>query len=236
MVSNIFKPYKTTQENLNKIPYKAGQLIFTTDTKRIYIDNSDAEGGRLLASADSFIDVTLNNDKRTLVFTRLDGTIETISIVVEIDDKLDIYSLNPIQNAAVAEKFNEIIQLIADNKDSLELLIEQNAGFISKHEQAIEELQSNISTNYNETIIGLSIQGQTVTYVKGDGTTHSFTTQDTDTTYSLGTDEVTGLTKLYATVGSAEDGTMTQKAIKTELDKKVGVSVDSTKNILIFTL
>lgn len=93
-----------------------------------------------------------------------------------------------------------------------------------------------LSTNYNESIIGLSVDGTTVTYIKGDGTSHSFETQDTNTTYSLGTDEVTGLTKLYATIGSAEDGTMTQKAIKTELDKKVGVSVDSTQNALVFTI
>ena len=93
---------------------------------------------------------------------------------------------------------------------------------------------SEIAANYNETIIGLSVEGQTVTYIKGDGSTHSFKTQDTDTTYSLGTDSVTGLTKLYATTGSAEDGTMTQKAIKTELDKKVGVTFSN--NTLIFTV
>ena len=39
-----------------------------------------------------------------------------------------------------------------------------------------------------------------------------------------------------ATIGSAEDGTMTQKAIKTELDKKVGVTIDSSNDMLIFTI
>lgn len=87
-----------------------------------------------------------------------------------------------------------------------------------------------------ENIIGLSVEGKTITYIKGDGSVHSFETQDEDTTYSLGTDTVTGLTKLYATTGSAEDGTMTQKAIKTELDKKVGVTVDETQGALIFTI
>lgn len=91
-------------------------------------------------------------------------------------------------------------------------------------------------TDYNESIIGLSVDGRTVTYIKGDGSVHSFTTQDTDTTYSLATDETTGLVKLYATTGSAEDGTMTQKAIKTELDKKVGVTIDDASNTLIFTI
>ena len=99
----------------------------------------------------------------------------------------------------------------------------------------VEEIKSYTDINYNESIIGLSVDGQTVTYIKGDGSVHSFITQDTDTTYSLATDSVTGLTKLYATTGSAEDGTMTQKAIKTELDKKVGVNIDENSNTLIFT-
>ena len=98
----------------------------------------------------------------------------------------------------------------------------------------LSTLLGSISTNYNESIIALEVDGQTVTYTKGDGTTHSFQTQDTNTTYSLGTDTVTGLTKLYATTGSAEDGTMTQKAIKTELDKKVGVAINQDQ--LVFTI
>lgn len=98
------------------------------------------------------------------------------------------------------------------------------------------ETVSNSNSKYDESIIGLSVSGTTVTYIKGDGSVHTFETQDTNTEYSLGTDEVTGLTKLYATVGSAEDGTMTQKAIKTELDKKVGVSIDEDQNRLIFTI
>ena len=100
----------------------------------------------------------------------------------------------------------------------------------------ISELSDSILVNYDESIIGLSVDGCVITYIKGDGSEHTIITQDTDTTYSLGTDTVTGLTKLYATIGSAEDGTMTQKAIKTELDKKVGVSVDNAQNALIFTI
>lgn len=101
---------------------------------------------------------------------------------------------------------------------------------------AIVDLTEIVTSNYNESIIALSVNGRTVTYVKGDGSIHSFETQDENTTYSLGTDTVTGLTKLYATIGNAEDGTMTQKAIKTELDKKVGVKIDSDNNALIFTI
>ena len=37
MATNVFKPYKLIQADLSKLPYEAGQLIFTTDTKKLYI-------------------------------------------------------------------------------------------------------------------------------------------------------------------------------------------------------
>jgi hypothetical protein len=122
------------------------------------------------------------------------------------------------------------------NVANLPFIDEPALDLIDEVSDALTTLSGSVSTNYNESIIALSVDGTTVTYVKGDGSTHSFETQDTNTTYSLGTDEVTGLTKLYATTGNAEDGTMTQKAIKTELDKKVGVSIDEASNTLIFVI
>lgn len=107
---------------------------------------------------------------------------------------------------------------------------------IDEISSTVVDLSNTVSTNYDESIIGLSIDGQTITYIKGDGSVHTMITQDTNTEYFLATDETTGLTKLYTTVGSAEDGTMTQKAIKTELDKKVGVIVDDSQDTLIFTV
>ena len=60
---NLFKPIKTTSEKLVTISKKAGQLIFVTDKKRLYIDISSADNGRLLVSADSFIDVYVMTEK-----------------------------------------------------------------------------------------------------------------------------------------------------------------------------
>lgn len=122
------------------------------------------------------------------------------------------------------------------NVIDLPFMTQYLADEIETLSETVVDLSDSVSVNYNESIIALSVDGTTVTYIKGDGSTHSFETQDTDTTYSLGTDTVTGLTKLYATTGSAEDGTMTQKAIKTELDKKVGVRIDEGSDILIFTI
>lgn len=100
----------------------------------------------------------------------------------------------------------------------------------------INSVTTATSANYDESIIGLSVDGQVITYIKGDGSVHTIITQDTNTEYSLATDETSGLTKLYATTGNAEDGTMTQRAIKTALDNKVGVSVDTAQDLLVFTV
>lgn len=95
-----------------------------------------------------------------------------------------------------------------------------------------------VENNYNNSVVSMSYNESTntVTYITGDGKTHSFTVQDKDTTYTLGTDTTTGLTKLYAVTGLAEDGTMTQKAITNELQKKIGVKIDSTSDTLVFVI
>ena len=97
-------------------------------------------------------------------------------------------------------------------------------------------LKTELVSLENKTVIGMTINDDTnvLTYWTGDGEEHSFLVPDKDTTYSLATDEELGLTRLYATTGSAEDGTMTQKAITEELNKKVGVELDG--DTLIFTI
>jgi len=78
-----------------------------------------------------------------------------------------------------------------------------------------------INTTY---IKNASVSGKVITFTKGDGSTFSITTQDTNTTYGTGTTATAGLTKLYTTTGTATDGTMTQKAIKSQLDSKLSTS------------
>lgn len=144
--------------------------------------------------------------------------------------------------AEIDAKLSEISNLAKkDDVPSKISDLSNDAGFVTddsmqSYAQPKGEYVLKEDANYNKSIIALSVDGTTVTYYQADGSVHSFETQDTDTTYSLGTDETTGLTKLYATTGSAEDGTMTQKAIKTELDKKVGVSIDDARDMLIFTV
>jgi len=43
-----------------------------------------------------------------------------------------------------------------------------------------------IKSSSDNAIVGLSVSGRTITYTKGNGTTGTITTQDTDTTYFAG--------------------------------------------------
>ena len=54
-------------------------------------------------------------------------------------------------------------------------------------------LWSKIKALFNRGITGLSIFGKVITYTKGDGTTGTITTQDTNTTYSKATQSADGL-------------------------------------------
>jgi hypothetical protein len=51
--------------------------------------------------------------------------------------------------------------------------------------------------------------------------------------YPLGTPTIEGLTKLYATTGQATDGTMTQKAITDELNKKLSEATITNGTLII---
>lgn len=84
---------------------------------------------------------------------------------------------------------------------------------------------SNYSTLAN-TIKSLSISGKTITYTKGDGTTGTLTTQDTNTTYTLSSFGITAT----ATELNYTDGVTSN--IQTQLDNKLGKSskaADSSK-------
>lgn len=50
------------------------------------------------------------------------------------------------------------------------------------------------------------------------------------------TGDYAGIVKLYSTIGQNTDGTMTQKSITDELDLRYKASVDTDKELLVFTL
>ena len=205
--------------NTTVTPVPKSNWLQTDELKADFILNKPSLGA--LAEKNSVEKSDLSTELQTTLVTVnelnmvLEAAKEEIvnNVSIEVDDALSDTSENPVQNKVVTNILNQMVTEFG------------------------EELKNKANVaDYNESIIGLSIDGQIITYIKGDGSVHTLVTQDTNTTYSLGTDETTGLTKLYATTGSAEDGTMTQKAIKTELDKKVGVSMDDASATLTFTI
>lgn len=164
--TNFFRPYKMLSSRLNDFACVQGQLIFTTDTKRLYIDTTNAKAGRLEVSADAVTNVELGTDKRTLTFTKADGSSFNHKIVIDVDSELDAQSLNPVQNAVVAaaleaantniEDIFDAIALLQGKDNQLEQAIEQNANDISdnaaaigENASAIQTLQGNIQTLTN---------------------------------------------------------------------------------------
>lgn len=157
--ANFFRPYRMTSSQLNNFPCVSGQLIFTTDSKRIYIDTTDTKAGRFEVAAEAITNVELGTDKRTLTFAKADGSTFNHKIVVDIDSELDAQSLNPVQNAVVSAAINaaqsdieeifEAIVALEKKNSSLEDAVEQNAGAIDVNASNISSLQESVN-NLND--------------------------------------------------------------------------------------
>ena len=84
--------------------------------------------------------------------------------------------------------------------------------------KATQDASGNVITSTYETkanaIVGLSVSGKTITYTKGNNTTGTITTQDTNTTYSSGTGISVGSDNKInlATVVTAGNGGPTSNA------------------------
>lgn len=92
--------------------------------------------------------------------SKLDGISSGANKTI-VDSSLSATSTNPVQNKIV----NEAISSLKDKVGS-------------------DSVSAQITSGTNGFIKGLSISGRTITYTKGDNTTGTITTQDTNTTYS----------------------------------------------------
>lgn len=106
-------------------------------------------------------------------------------------------------------------------KDIVDGKLDANANAVSATKATQDNRGNTIDSTY---IKGLSVSGKTITYTKGNGTTGTITTQDTNTTYSTGTASTPGLTKLYTSTGTGADGTMTRTAITNALGSYLPMS------------
>lgn len=243
LVANIMNKYAAKADvESGEIVVKEAEHANTADSATNATNAVNAENANHAASADTATNANHASTADSATTATNAENADKADYATEAGNANYAASAGNANTAASATKATQdgngkVISDTYETKADASSKLDTAKAYTDKEIAALDEivdLKADI-TDFNESIIALSVSGTTVTYVKGDGTTHTFETQDTDTTYSLGTDEVTGLTKLYATTGSAEDGTMTQKAIKTELDKKVGVTIDGSNNALVFT-
>ena len=90
-------------------------------------------------------------------------------------------------------------------------------------------LGQEIDTNY---IKNVTVDGQVVTFTRGDGSTFSIITQDTNIdTYGPGTSATLGFTKLYYTLGTNIDGTINQKSLTNFLNNKLPTTGTAARSI-----
>lgn len=98
-----------------------------------------------------------------------------------------------------------------------------------------DAILADFEIDYNKSVISMQVDGNIITYETADGEKHQIINEDSGTSFSIGVSEFPGLTKLYATTGIWEDGSLTVKAVSEELDKKVNYDdIVITNNTLMF--
>ena len=157
----LFKPYKITSDKLEDLAIKEGQLIVTTDTKKLYVDVSATE--RIEVTSDAEVD--LSDYVTTTILTSTVG-----------------------EEASARQKQDQLLEQAIDDKVGADDIIagsniQVNHDDVSGH-ITISATDTNTNTTYT-----LSKSGSTITLSGSDGSSTSVT--DADTTYSLGSFGVT---------------------------------------------
>lgn len=129
--------------------------------------------------------------------SKLDG-IATGANKTVVDTELSSTSTNPVQNKVInsalggkansSHTHNYAGSSSAGGSATTALTCTGNSATATKATQ--DSAGQQINTTY---IKGLSVSGKVITYTKGDGTTGTITTQDTNTTYSNATTSTSGL-------------------------------------------
>ena len=197
----LFKPYKITSDKLEDLAIKEGQLIVTTDTKKLYVDVSATE--RIEVTADAEVD--LSNYVTTNILTSTVG-----------------------EEASARQKQDQLLEQAIDDKVGTDDIIagsniQVNHDDVSGH-ITISATDTNTNTTYT-----LSKSGSTITLSGSDGSSTSVT--DANTTYSLGSFGITAsadeLNKLDGVTATATelnyvDGVTSN--IQTQLDGKAAAT------------
>ena len=133
------------------------------------------------------------------------------------------------------EDFQTNLEIFDAMASALEKL-KEDVGVPEELPDDIKSLYELVEYNKNQSVVRLSKNGEEgyISWTTGDGTVYKLPIINKKDKFWLATDSESGLMKLYFEPGQNEDGTMSQKAITDELNKKVGVKISD--NTLVFTI
>ena len=257
---SIVQHIKVLDSQLANIKIVAGSTIYTRDTGKHFIDindtervqisdiiyiDTDKERTALLAPLPDKLYITRDTNKVWVYSVKSDkwvclniDTTYTAGTGISIDGTtINNSGVRAVTAGASANKIN-----INTNGNTNTITIDNVANAVSASKAASDSAGQQINTTY---IKGLSVSGKVITYTKGDGTTGTITTQDTNTWRGiqnvLTSDSTTD--SLSAAQGKALKGLVDGKAdkattlagygitdsyTKTEVDNKVNVRSSKT--------
>ena len=257
---SIVQHIKVLDSQLANIKIVAGSTIYTRDTGKHFIDISDTERVQisdiiyidtdkertaLLAPLPDKLYITRDTNKVWIYSVKTDkwvclniDTTYTAGTGISINGTtINNSGVRAVTAGASANKIN-----INTNGNTNTITINNVANATSAGKATNDSAGQQINTTY---IKGLSVSGKVITYTKGDGTTGTITTQDTDTWRGiqnvLTSDSTTD--SLSAAQGKVLKGLVDSKSdkattlagygitdsyTKTEVDNKVNVRSSST--------
>ena len=257
---SIVQHIKVLDSQLANIKIVAGSTIYTRDTGKHFIDISDTERvqisdiiyidtdkerSALLAPLPDKLYITRDTNKVWIYSVKTDkwvclniDTTYTAGTGISINGTtINNSGVRAVTAGASANKIN-----INTNGNTNTITINNVANATSAGKATNDSAGQQINTTY---IKGLSVSGKVITYTKGDGTTGTITTQDTDTWRGiqnvLTSDSTTD--SLSAAQGKVLKGLVDSKSdkattlagygindayTKTETDNKVNVRSSST--------
>ncbi len=207
--------YTITDDNTE---YAGEGYVKIVDNKiSVTADGQVAEGNTGLVTGGTVHAITSALD------TRL-GTAE--EKIVEIDGVVD--TLQGVEGGedGIVTKVTNLERTVGDKDSGLVMQVATNTANIALKANSADvytkgEVNTELAKKQNELTAANVVSGSdNVTVGFADGV-YTISATDKNTEYGVGTPTTEGLTKLYTATGEAQDGTMTQAAIKVALDGKL---------------
>lgn len=190
----------------NKMTLKLSGTATTTDPSTVSFDGSEGNNGVSLSMPSQISGFTSIGTSKIIIsstdldehiaFSRADwnyikapigGSIAFVPNGRDISETGAVLTIN--DNEVIPGQNNDSINLGTSSYKWKNVYATTFNGDLSGNAAtATKAMQDSAEQQINTTYIkGLSASGRTITYTKGDGTTGTITTQDTNTTYSAGT-------------------------------------------------